>query len=274
MKKYVFSLFTAVMAIALFTACTEEDGNDPGNDSQATVTLYQYTAEYPYDGDSDVRIRIAANSATTEAYALAETKESKEKRLAELGVAGYNDYVVANGEKLEEIKGSSIQEKVFTNLNGENIITVVAVGNGNKKSAEVSFTGVAWVTVAEGTYHFGVANIQAAYATSQETTLQYCESDPTTYRFKNLYGAGKHMKFVKTDYKYEDGGIVCRVPAQSTPLQFGSYGSINVRDVATWQNDDNFLDCALYDDNSAYFWVQYYVSAGNLGYGYDEFEPK
>lgn len=274
MKKYVYSLFTAVMALALFTACTEEDGKDPGNDPQAKVTLYQYTAEYPYDSDSDVKIRIAANSATKEAYALAETKENKEKHVAELGEAGYNDYVVENGEKLAEIEGCSIQDKVFTNLNGENVITVVAVGNGGKKAAEVAFTGIAWVTVAEGTYSFGIPNIQAAYATSVETTLQYCESDPNTYRFKNIYGQGNHMKFVKTEYKYQDGGMVCRVPAQTTSLQFGSYGDISVRDVATWQNSDDFLDCALYDDNSAYFWVQYYVSAGSLDYGYDEFQPK
>ena len=39
------------------------------------------------------------------------------------------------------------------------------------------------------------------------------------------------------------------------------------------QNDDSFLDCALYDNGYVYLWVQYYVSAGNLGYGYDEFNP-
>ncbi len=72
----------------------------------------------------------------------------------------------------------------------------------------------------------------------------------------------------------EDGNFTMfRVPAQATGQSFGSYGVFNVRDVAEWQNDDGYLDCKIYESHDAYFWVQYYVSAGNLGYGYDEFTP-
>lgn len=273
MKKYIYNLFAGVMVMALFSACTEDMGTTPGNDSQATVTLYKYAAEAPYDGDCDVMVRVAANSATTEAYALAEPKADKEKRIAELGSDGYNNYVVEHGEKLSDIKGASIQDKVFTSLKGENVITVVAVGGGNKKAAEVEFTGITWTTVATGTYKFATANIQKIYAESIETSLQYCDTEPSAYRFKNLFGDGKHLKFTATSAKYSDGATVCRVAPQETPLTFGSYGSVFVRDVATWQNDDSVLDCALYDNGYVYLWVQYYVSAGNLGYGYDEFNP-
>ena len=273
MKKYFYNLFAGVLVLTLFWACTEDMGTTPGSDSQATVTLYKYAAEAPYDGDCDVMVRVAANSATTEAYALAETRADKEKRIAEIGSDGYNNYVVEHGEKLSEINGVSIQDKIFTNLKGENVITVVAVGGGNKKAAEVEFTGITWTTVTSGTYIFGVKNIQSIYANSIETSLQYCDSDPSSYRFKNLFGEGKHLKFTTTTYQYSDGATVCRVAAQTTPLTFGDYGTVSVRDVATWQNDDAYLDCALYDDGYVYLWVQYYVEAGNLGYGYDEFYP-
>lgn len=257
----------------LLTACSEDEGTDIGNDGQATVTLYSFAAEAPYDGDCDVVVRVAANSATSEAYALAEAKEAKLNRVAELGAEGYNDYVIENGEKLEDIKGASCQDKVFTGLTGDNVITVVAVNGSYKKAAEINFTGINWVTVATGTYTFGVPNIQQIYASSIATTLQYRADDPDTYRFKNLFGAGKHLTFTKTQYTYPDGSTVCRVAPQSTSLSFGDYGGINVRDVATWQGSDNYLDCALYEDGRFYAWVQYYVSAGSLGYEYDEFTP-
>ncbi len=59
------------ISVAMFT-CSADEGTDEGNDGSARVTLYNYTAEQPYDADCDVYIRVVANSATTEAYALAE----------------------------------------------------------------------------------------------------------------------------------------------------------------------------------------------------------
>lgn len=257
----------------LFTACSEDEGTDIGNDSQATVTLYSFAAEAPYDGDCDVVVRVAANSATSEAYALAETKEAKLNRVAELGADGYSDYVIENGEKLEDIKGASCQDKVFTGLMGDNVITVVAVNGSYKKAAEVNFTGINWVTVATGTYTFSVPNMQFIYAPAVATTLQYRADDPDTYRFKNLFGAGSHLIFTKTQYTYVDGSAVCRVPSQSTSLSYGSYGEIYVRDVATWQDNDAYLDCALYEDGSFHAWVQYYTQTANFGNGTDTFTP-
>ena len=276
MKKYIYSLFFALVSVVMFTACSADEGTDPGTDGNAHVTLYSYTAEQPYDADCDALIRVAANSATTEAYALAEKATDKEANVAKLGEAGYADYVVSNGKKLDEINGASTQEVVFQNLPaGENKITIVAVGKGGKFASEVSFNSITWSDVTNGTYTFGVANIKAAFATSAETTLQKCDSDPTAYRFKNLFGTGHHLLLTAVGEGTDEYGnfTMFRIPAQATGQTFGSYGVFNIRDVAEWQNDDSYLDCKLYNDYSGAFWVQYYVTAGNLGYGYDEFTP-
>ena len=185
--------------------------------------------------------------------------------------------VVSNGKKLENIKGASVQEEVFQNLPaGENAITVVAVGKGGKFASSVIFSSVTWSDVIKGTYTFSVANIQKVYAANTETTLQVCDSDPNAYRFKNLFGAGKHLLLTAVGKGTDENGnyIMFKVPSQATSLTFGSHGEISVRDVAEWQNDESLLDCKIYEDHNAALWVQYFVSAGNLGYGYDEFTPE
>lgn len=277
MKKYIYGLFFALISVAMFTACSADEGTDEGNDSSARVTLYNYTAEQPYDADCDAYIRVVANSATTEAYALAEKVSEKEANIAKMGESGYADYVVSNGKKLENIKGASVQEEVFQNLPaGENAITVVAVGKGGKFASSVIFSSITWSDVIKGTYTFSVANIQQAYAANTETTLQVCDSDPNTYRFKNLFGAGKHLLLTAVGKGTDENGnyIMFKVPSQATGLTFGSHGEISVRDVAEWQNDESLLDCKIYENHNAELWVQYFVSAGNLGYGYDKFTPE
>lgn len=276
MKKYIYGLFLAFMSVAMFTACSADEGTDEGHDGSAQVTLYSYTAVQPYDADCDAYVRVAANSATTEAYALAETASEKEANVAKFGEAGYADYVVSNGKKLDEIKGASIQDVYFQKLpSGENKITVVAVGKGGKNASEVTFNSIAWSNITTGTYSFGVANVQSAYATTVETTLQVCDSNPNAYRFKNLFGAGHHMLLTAIGTGTDEDGdyTMFRVPAQSTGLTFGSYGVFYVRDVAEWQNNEEYIDCKIYSDHSGYFWLQYYVTQGSLGYKYDTFTP-
>lgn len=276
MKKYIYSLFLALASVAVLTACSADEGTDEGTDGKAKVTLYSYTAAVPYDADCDAYVRVVANSATAEAYALAETADEKSANVEKLGEAGYADYVVSKGKKLESIKGFSSQDVYFQNLpKGDNKITVVAVGKGGKVASEAAFNSVAWNDVARGTYTFGVPSVQGAYAKSVETTLQVCESDPSQYRFKNLFGTGYHLKITADGEGSDEDGdyTVFRVPAQSTGLDYKTFGTLSVRDVAAWQNDDSFLDCKLYGDHFGSFWVQYFVSAGNAGYGYDEFAP-
>lgn len=277
MKKYIYGLLVALVSVAMFTACSADEGTDAGTDSNAHVTLYSYTAPQPYDADCDAYIRVAANSATTEAYALAELASEKEANVAKLGESGYADYVVSNGKKLDEINGSSTQEVAFQNLPaGENVITIVAVGKGGKFASSVNFNSVTWSDVVAGTYSFGVKSINSVYAANTETTLQVCDNDSKSYRFKNLYGTGNHLLLTAVSTGSDDDGeyTMFKITSQATALTYGSYGTINVRDVAEWQNDDSYLDCVIYNDSHmGSFWVQYFVTAGNLGYGYDTFTP-
>ena len=94
MKKYIYGLFFALVSVAMFTACSEDEGSDIGSDSQAKATLYQYTATEPNDADIDTQIRIATNSATQSAYLLVEKTADYESRLTQLGEEGYKDYVL------------------------------------------------------------------------------------------------------------------------------------------------------------------------------------
>lgn len=278
MKKYIFGLFFALISVAMFTACSADEGTDEGNDAKAQVTLYQYTVAKPYDADADTEVRVVANSATSEAYSLAESKESYESHIKELGTEGYNDYVVKNGEKVEGISGASNADKYYTGLSGDNVITVVAVGKGGMSSQSVSFKAIAWETVTTGTYYFGAASIKNVFgAASTTTTLQKATNVDGLYRFVSLFGNGNNMKFTLTGDEGSDKDghyVICHIAAQSTGLQYGKYGDLGVRDVATWQNSSDYLaNNVMYDNHICVFWNQYYVSAGNTGYGYDEFVP-
>ena len=130
MKKYIYGLFFALVSVAMFTACSEDEGSDIGSDSQAKATLYQYTATEPNDADIDTQIRIATNSATQSAYLLVEKTADYESRLTQLGEEGYKDYVVENGEKIEGAEGAANIDKTIKSLSGDNTIAVVAVGGG------------------------------------------------------------------------------------------------------------------------------------------------
>jgi hypothetical protein len=277
MKKYIYSLFMLAFALTTISSCKVDEGTDPGNDSEPVATIYQFKAENPYDSDSDVKIRVAANSATAEAYIFAEKVADKTARLASLGKDGYMDYVVTKGVKLDKIAGSSVQDYTVTGMNGEYAITVVAKNGDRKMSAETSFTGVLWNTIATGTYTFCAKSVRF-FGTSVETSLQVNASSPTIYRFKNVYGEGVNLVFTLTDQKGKDADGVpftyLRVAAQATGATFGTYGNVSVRDLATWQESDDYLDNRLYSGNKIKLWLQYYVSAGNLGYGYEDFVPK
>lgn len=278
MKKYVYGLSLALVSAAMFAACSEDEGTDPGNDSKARVTLFQYTVAKPYDADADTEVRIVANSATNEAYALVEAQSDYESRVAELGTDGYNDYVVEKGEKVEGIDGFSSADKYFTGLTGDVAITVVAVGKGGKSSQTVNFTALAWENVTTGTFKFGIEVIQNLMgSTTAATTLQKCTNKNGLYRFLDLYGKGYNVKFTLTgDPQTDDSGNYynCLIADQAIGLEYKTYGEVSVRDVATWQNDSYYLDYnVMYEDGYCQFYNQYHVTLGNIGCGLDKFYP-
>ena len=273
MKKYIYGLFMALVSVAMFTACSADEGTEPGNDSKANVVLYQYTAATPNDPDVDTQLRISTNSATQEVYLLAEKTADYTSHIKEMGDEAYKDYVVEKGQKVENATGATNTDYTVKNLNGENTITVVAIGNGGKSSASVNFTGYTWTTVAEGTYYFSQKAAEN-FGESVTTTLQYKDADPTTYRFKDFWGTGKHVTFQKTEAttdNFGSTGNIITVPAQATPYSYGSYGSISMADYITAQLAN--YPSAILPSGRVYIAMAYYVEAGTLAGGYDQFVP-
>ena len=275
MKKYIYGLFLALVSVAMFTACSDEEGSNPGSDSQAKVTLYQYTATSPNDADIDTQIRIATNSATQSAYLLVEKTADYESRVAELGEEGYKDYVVEHGEKVEGAEGAANVDKTIKSLSGSNTIAVVAVGK-NKYMATVEFTANTWTTVAEGTYNFtGIG--ASLFGASQPATLQVNDANPKLFRFKDFWTTGKHLTFDLTGKKgqLQDGSVVSvlEVPEQATPFTYGDYGAIFCADALTHKTVN--ASSYMYEDYYCMIVMQWYVSAGNFTApsAYDTFVP-
>lgn len=278
MKKYIYSLFAVLLATATMTSCTEEEGSVPGNDAQPNVVMYAYTAKKPYNEDNDVTLRLAFNNKVEAAYYLAEKASEKDAKLSSMGEDGYMDYVVSNGTKIADV--ASDADLTVTDMYGKYAITVVAV-NGNKKAiAATEFTGLEWEDVVTGTYYFGVRT--DVTGESSACTMQVCTTDNTLYRLKDVFGAGTALKFqLMPDYvgKDADGTYTYfRIPAVETPFTYGSHGNVSVRDIGYWQGSEawitaNGYESGMYENYNCFFCIQYFVSAGNLGYDYEFFVP-
>lgn len=279
MKKYIYSLFAVLLATATMSSCKVEEGTEPGNDAQPNVVMYSYTAKKPYNEDNDVAIRMAFNNKVEAAYYLVEKATEKESRLASMGAEGYMDYVVSNGTKVADATGET--DIMITDLYGKYAITAVAVNGSQKSSAATEFIGLEWEDVIDGTYYFDFGSSFVGME-SHPTTLQICTTDATLYRFKDVFGEGFNMKInLLPDYTMADGGgtyTYFRVPAIETPFTHPTYGVIGIRDIGYWQGSEawvttNGYESGMYEDYNCFVYVQYYVSAGNLGYGYDYFVP-
>jgi hypothetical protein len=96
-----------------------------------------------------------------------------------------------------------------------------------------------------------------------------------------VFGTGYHMKINLLDLKGKKSGreyTFFRVPVADTPFTYGDYGAVSVRDIGYWQSNDAFIteggyESGMYADYSCFIYIQYFVSAGNLGYDYDYFVP-
>ena len=289
MKKY-FSLTMSLLAMLTFTACTQEEGTTPGGDSTPYVNIMQYEVSSPLNPDNDVLLRIVANNKASDVYYLAEKTADKDAR--NMSAEAYADYVITNGTKAsleaDQQSGGKVLDVTLTDLFGEYTITAVASNGGAKTYSSTVFTGLDWATVAEGTYQFGVANIISIAGAMTPTTLQVCTTNDKLYRFKDVFGAGQHLKINLLSMKGKDSDgeyTYFRIPAQKTGMQFGSYGDVSIRDVGYWQGDDSWItdngyESGMYEDYFCFIMAQYYVSAGSLGYSagsgnnYDFFIPE
>ena len=278
MKKYIYSLFAVLLVTAAMTSCTVEEGTVPGNDKEPNVVLYSYTVKKPYNEDNDIALRLAFNNQVESAYYLAEKASEKDSRVASMGEDGYMDYVVSNGTKIGEVTGNT--DLTLTDMYGKYAITIVAVNGAKKASASTEFTGLEWNDVVTGTYYFAVR--PDVTGESRPATLQVCTTDNTLYRLKDVFGQGANMKFqLLPDYTAKDADgtyTYFRIPATETPFTYGNFGTVSVRDIGYWQGSsawitDNGYESGMYEDYSCFFYIQYFVSAGNLGYKYEYFVP-
>lgn len=267
-----------------FTSCKEDNGTEPGTDSQPAATIYTYEPSAPLNPDNDVNIRFVCNSKTSEAYYLVEKTTEKEAR--KMSEAAYADFVVANGTKLQltedKHSGGKVSEVTVAGLLGDYTITAVAANGGTKTSATKTFRGLMWEDVVKGTYMYSNANVQFLMGeiTSRPTTLQICTTDETLYRFKDAFGEGMHMKInLLPDLVGEDeGGVYTFFRVKDQMISEFQGNKVYVRDIGYWQGDDKYVtdhgfESGMYEDYSCFIYIQCHIGSTNYGYGYDYFIP-
>lgn len=283
MKKYFIMSLAAALTFC-FTSCKEDNGTEPGTDSQPAATIYTYEPSAPLNPDNDVNIRFVCNSKTSEAYYLVEKTTEKEAR--KMSEAAYADFVVANGTKLQltedKHSGGKVSEVTVAGLLGDYTITAVAANGGTKTSATKTFRGLIWEDVVKGTYMYSNANVQFLMGeiTSRPTTLQICTTDETLYRFKDAFGEGMHMKInLLPDLVGEDeGGVYTFFRVKDQVISEFKGNKVYVRDIGYWQGDDTYVteygfESGMYEDYSCFIYIQCHIGSTSYGYGYDYFIP-
>ena len=286
MKKKLFTYLLALVSMATFTACTEEAGTEPGGDSQPSVVLYQYTisaSESNYNADNDTHLRVAVNNQVSNIYYLAEPTETYDAYIESNGEDAYRQYVVDNGTQATATDG--VADIYVTGLFGAHTITVVGMGLNNALcSADVTFFGYTWNTLATGSVVAALLDGTFDFTIMPGFTLQQRDDDPTIYRIPNLYGNGYHLiiqaqgepETETGDFFQQEGVSYQTAPLQplGTPYSYGDYGQISLADYATYAGDQNYLYYnRLYANNYLYIQSIYTVSAGYLTQGYVQFMP-
>ncbi len=280
MKRFI--LAAAALLPLFFSSCEDtQEGCEPGG-STPNVILYQYSADSEYDADSYTKIRLAVTSATSEVYLLSESEEDYKAHFSGDKYA-YADYVVDNGEKITVDGNLNIDRHVLAA--GTIYVTAVAVSGSSKAiSGTATFTGRTF-SVVEGTEGYIYSDFAGGASNAK---LYVCDQNPFLYRIKGIC----HSYFAEEESQTFDMELTVltdangeavtsgdytflRITTGATPYSYGSYGTINYRDVATWQSDESYatssLGCYMTADNEIVLVVSYYVSAGNLAYKMETF---
>ena len=283
MKRYIH-MMTAVAAFMCVAACTEKLGTDPGNDPGPKAVIYQYDPGAGYNADEDVAVRFVSNGKAEKMYYYVELLTDKDAFIAEHGEDEYAKRVISEGVEIpsEEL---AAYDDTLTAMPGTYAITAVAVSGSKAVLSESLFHGLLWTTISKGTYEFAVLSKMGMQPA--QTEFQVCDTDETLFRFKDLYKPGYSLKIQALPglTNTDDYGTYtfCRVPVQDTGLSYGDLGAIGVRDIGYWQGDESFITEGGYescyytegpDEGCLYVFVQYYVSAVNLGYEYDTYTPE
>ena len=288
MKKYIIKSACACLCLLGMVACSADmdvdlEKDNAANSGQPQTTIYQYEAPEGYNPDNDTKLRFVFNSLVSKAYYLAQLQSDKDSYIKEKGEDAYLAYVVENGTEVTIDPDSRSADVMLEGLLGLNSITVVSVTEkGVKKAFSTTFNGLVWNDVCTGDFHLSVLPEYGFKSVIPNVLLQVADSDPTLYRLKDPYASGSSIKFRKLeDHTGEnDGGPYhfIRVEKQRIGLQFGSYGDIYIQDIGYWQGDDSFVledgfEGGIYENNIVFFYVEYEISAGALGYNYEYFVP-
>lgn len=275
-KKYI----TILAAMPMLWACSADEGSMPGNDPDPAVTLYTYApSDLSKNPDNDVVVRFVTNNKTSSVKYLVAPTSDINAIVTAGGEKALLSKVEADGKTVEGIGADSYVDITLEDLHGE--YTIAAVANGKILSNRVSFLGLDWEKLKDGTFIYVNKNLFASGSLSTEASLEVCTTDDTLYHIKDAFGEGTTLKMVMLDLfgKDEDGEYrFFRVPPTVTGLEYGNYGMVSVRDFGYFQNNSAFVtdygyESGLYSDGYAFFLIQSYVSAGSLGYSYSYFEP-
>ena len=287
MRKYIYCFALLFSVMALFTGCSEDNGTEPGGDSTPVATLFQEDVTKGMSVDNDMLVRVATNSATESVYYIASDSATYKKDFATMGVDGYNNYVVEKGTKVEDLGANGVKDVAIKGMEGDYVVTFVAVKGNVKHASSLPFLGLVWSKVASGQYYFqpqddGSFGLEDATGLSQKSgvELQKCENVADTYRFKNLYGEGNSLKFtvVGGPFTSQSGNkyYQLQVDQQLTGFSNAKLGNIFVQDIASWQNNNAYQAYNRYfpELGVVELYLEYGVSAGYISYGYDEFEAE
>ena len=302
MKRYINGALLTALAFAMsFTSCKVDEGTEPNSSNSPDVTIYTY-APTSDDGedlnpDNDVRVRFVANNATEDVYYILDEAASAAAEI-EKDKDAYIQKVMNTGKRISNAS-STVNDTIYTGILGPYVISAVAKRGTHTTLAQAEFTGYTWTTVVAGVYYFDIVGGKGSIPESIATEYQICDYDSTLYRYKNVLGQDKHLKITLTGKTGEenmtddDGNTIkdengrpvkveykcCRVAPQQSDYTYGSYGLASVRDIGYWQGNASYVDpdsgynSFIYEDGQAALGLQWFVSAGNIGYGYDYFVP-
>lgn len=271
MNKLIYSL--VALPLTLLGACSADEGTEPGTDSYPAVTVYSYQPSDPdLNPDNDVTVRFATNNAAREVYYLVEDAAQAKDFIEKNGEDAYVKRIIENGEKFS-VEGATSTDVNLIDKHGEVMISAVASNGNPGKRNYVTFLGLDWEDVIDGTFY-----IQQSFIPTQSTfaTLQICTTDETLYRLNNAFGEGYAMKIQLLDAygEDEDGKYrLFRIPEANTPFTFDNRGTILpiwVEDIGYWQGNSSFVtdvtgyENGMYEDDSAFFRIVW--MAGNAGY--------
>lgn len=122
-----------------------------------------------------------------------------------------------------------------------------------------------WVPYGEGSYTYGATEENPT--PDPGYTISRRDDRNDIYRIEDWY-YGTALEFT-----WNQETNICTVPEQGTTQILGNYGEVYVADIQTYTENPE-APASYYDpeENTFYFYMVYYVEAGEYAYGWESFE--